>query len=171
MSGTSPTLGGDGGHFGRSETDPRRLVDGLSRSSSALGGAVRFCHERRPLSDPTRTVKEHGPLTKGGRASSSTTRSTRRTPGSPRSSGGTAFRAGASKGDRTARPTASRSTGRAARSSVTRLPLAKGDVVRLITGTGGGFGDPRERPRALVAEDLRNGYVTERQAREHYGWS
>jgi N-methylhydantoinase B len=55
--------------------------------------------------------------------------------------------------------------------SVTRVPLARGDVVRLITGTGGGFGDPRERPRARVAEDLRNGYITERQARRHYGWS
>ena len=54
--------------------------------------------------------------------------------------------------------------------SVARLPLARGDVVRLITGTGGGFGDPRDRPRARVAEDLRNGYITGRQAREHYGW-
>ena len=55
--------------------------------------------------------------------------------------------------------------------SVTRLPVAKGDVVRLITGTGGGFGDPRERPRTRVAEDMKNGYITERQAREHYGYS
>jgi N-methylhydantoinase B len=48
-------------------------------------------------------------------------------------------------------------------------PLRRGDLVRLITGTGGGHGDPRERERALVREDLANGLITERDAREVYG--
>jgi N-methylhydantoinase B len=48
-------------------------------------------------------------------------------------------------------------------------PLVRGDVVRLVTGTGGGHGDPRQRERALVREDLANGLITERDAREVYG--
>ena len=42
-------------------------------------------------------------------------------------------------------------------------------MVRLVTGTGGGHGDPRQRERALVREDLANGLITERDAREVYG--
>ncbi len=51
-----------------------------------------------------------------------------------------------------------------------RLRLEKGDVVRLTTGTGGGYGDPRERPRDKVRADLRNGYITAEQASAHYGY-
>ena len=48
--------------------------------------------------------------------------------------------------------------------------LARGDLVRLVTGTGGGHGDPRQRERGLVREDLANGLITERDAREVYGF-
>lgn len=48
-------------------------------------------------------------------------------------------------------------------------PLRRGDLVRLITGTGGGHGDPRERDRRLVREDLANGLISETDAREVYG--
>jgi N-methylhydantoinase B len=48
-------------------------------------------------------------------------------------------------------------------------PLRRGDLVRLITGTGGGHGDPRERAPALVRQDLADGLITERDAREVYG--
>jgi len=51
---------------------------------------------------------------------------------------------------------------------VARLRLEKDDVVRLVTGNGGGFGDPRKRPRGKVAEDLRNGYITPEQAEDLY---
>ncbi|MFC0374083.1 hydantoinase B/oxoprolinase family protein [Sphingobium indicum] len=44
----------------------------------------------------------------------------------------------------------------------------KGDVFRIVTGTGGGYGDPKERSLAAVSDDLRNGYVTLDQARRHY---
>jgi N-methylhydantoinase B len=47
--------------------------------------------------------------------------------------------------------------------------LARGDVVRLVTGTGGGHGDPYRREPALVREDLANGLISERDAREVYG--
>lgn len=49
------------------------------------------------------------------------------------------------------------------------LRLSNGDLVRLVTGTGGGHGDPRQRERARVREDLANELITERDAREVYG--
>ena len=42
-------------------------------------------------------------------------------------------------------------------------------MIRIHTGNGGGYGDPRQRPRELVREDLRNGFVSEQQARDVYG--
>ncbi len=54
-------------------------------------------------------------------------------------------------------------------STCTSLPLEPDDVVRIITATGGGYGDPRKRPRDKVREDLRNGYITPEQAREVFG--
>mgnify|MGYP000197402454 CR=1 FL=1 len=53
---------------------------------------------------------------------------------------------------------------------VTNLPLAEGDVVRVVTGNGGGWGDPRERERELVRADLADGYVSAETAREIYGF-
>jgi N-methylhydantoinase B len=44
------------------------------------------------------------------------------------------------------------------------------DVVRLVTGSGGGYGDPREREPALVAVDLRDGLVTSAEATEFYAY-
>jgi N-methylhydantoinase B len=52
---------------------------------------------------------------------------------------------------------------------VARMPLRAGDLVRLVTGTGGGHGDPAERERELVDEDLADGITTEAEAREVYG--
>jgi N-methylhydantoinase B len=51
------------------------------------------------------------------------------------------------------------------------LRLARGDLVRLVTGSGGGYGDPRERERASVLEDLANGLIDEDEARDVYGVS
>lgn len=50
-----------------------------------------------------------------------------------------------------------------------RYPLKKGDVARLITGAGGGWGDPKERDRAAVLADLRAEIISEQQARDIYG--
>jgi N-methylhydantoinase B len=52
----------------------------------------------------------------------------------------------------------------------TRVRVAKGELIRLTTATGGGFGDPRKRPRALVERDLKNGFVTPAQAAKDYGY-
>jgi N-methylhydantoinase B len=50
----------------------------------------------------------------------------------------------------------------------TTVRAQKGEVIRLTTGTGGGFGDPAKRPREQVAMDIKNGYVTAEQARKYY---
>lgn len=41
-----------------------------------------------------------------------------------------------------------------------RYRLLRGDVARLVTGSGGGVGNPRDRNPALIRADLRNGYLT-----------
>lgn len=51
-----------------------------------------------------------------------------------------------------------------------QIQLRKDDVVRLVTGTGGGYGDPAERSRAAIEQDLRDGYLTPEQARQDYGY-
>ena len=50
-----------------------------------------------------------------------------------------------------------------------RYRLEKGEVARLITATGGGWGPPLERPVEAVVDDVRDGYVTVEQARRDYG--
>lgn len=52
---------------------------------------------------------------------------------------------------------------------VARVTLSDGDVVRSVTGTGGGFGDPHERDPERVREDVLDGYVTLERARAEYG--
>jgi len=47
--------------------------------------------------------------------------------------------------------------------------LKKGDVVRFITGMGGGYGDPKKRDPQLVLEDVLDGYISPEVAREIYG--
>lgn len=54
---------------------------------------------------------------------------------------------------------------------VSGLTTHPDDVIRVVTGNGGGIGDPRERDRALVEDDLRNGLITPEQAREVYGYA
>jgi len=52
---------------------------------------------------------------------------------------------------------------------VTALELNEGDVIRIHTANGGGYGDPRERPREQLLDDLRNGYLSRERARSVYG--
>ncbi len=52
---------------------------------------------------------------------------------------------------------------------VTRIPLQRGDLVRLVTGTGGGWGNPKERSQAAVLADLRAGMITDAVAERVYG--
>ena len=53
---------------------------------------------------------------------------------------------------------------------VSGLSTKPGDVIRVITGSGGGYGDPRRRDPARVAEDVKNGLITRERAAEIYGW-
>lgn len=53
---------------------------------------------------------------------------------------------------------------------VSGLSTKAGDVIRVITGNGGGYGDPRRRDPARVAEDVKNGLITPDRAAEIYGW-
>ncbi len=52
---------------------------------------------------------------------------------------------------------------------VTALDVNEGDVIRIHTANGGGYGDPRRRRRELVLDDLRDGYVTDEIACTVYG--
>lgn len=49
------------------------------------------------------------------------------------------------------------------------VPVGNGDVIRIETGNGAGFGNPRERSKSLVLDDLQNQYITEREAISVYG--
>ena len=49
------------------------------------------------------------------------------------------------------------------------MPLNEGDVVRIETAIGGGFGDPLERSAEAVAADVADGYITREDAERAYG--
>ncbi|WP_323073571.1 hydantoinase B/oxoprolinase family protein [Mycetohabitans endofungorum] len=50
------------------------------------------------------------------------------------------------------------------------VKLDRGDVVRVRTGSGGGYGDPSMRDPDAVRDDIRNGYISAELAREVYHW-
>jgi N-methylhydantoinase B len=50
-----------------------------------------------------------------------------------------------------------------------RVALRRGDLVRLVTGTGGGYGDPATRDPGDVLRDLRDGLIGADEARTVYG--
>ena len=52
----------------------------------------------------------------------------------------------------------------------TDVVLMPGDVVVFEAAGGGGYGNPRQRDRAKVAKDVEEGLVSERAARDIYGW-
>ncbi len=53
-------------------------------------------------------------------------------------------------------------------SRTSRYPLKKGDLLRLVTGNGGGWGNPSKRPKAKVLNDIKNGFITELDAQSIY---
>jgi N-methylhydantoinase B len=50
----------------------------------------------------------------------------------------------------------------------TNIYLEKGDVVRCVTATGGGYGQTKQRPKAQVLLDVKNGYISKKEAQEFY---
>lgn len=51
----------------------------------------------------------------------------------------------------------------------TQHPIAAGEIVRIMTGGGGGHGPPSERDPEAVRRDVREGYVSPEAARRDYG--
>lgn len=49
------------------------------------------------------------------------------------------------------------------------LEMAEGDVVRITSPTGGGFGDPLDRDLAAIASEIENGMLSPQRATEVYG--
>ena len=47
--------------------------------------------------------------------------------------------------------------------------VRKGTVYQQYAGGGGGYGDPKQRPRELVAAEVRNGIISVAAARDLYG--
>jgi len=50
------------------------------------------------------------------------------------------------------------------------LGVPKGTLYRQIAGGGGGYGDPKQRDRKKVAEEVRNGVISPQAARDVYGF-
>ena len=50
-----------------------------------------------------------------------------------------------------------------------RRVMNTNDVVRMVTATGGGYGNPFKRPAEKVAMDVKNEYITVEQAKADYG--
>jgi len=49
------------------------------------------------------------------------------------------------------------------------VPMQPGDLLRLETPGGGGYGDPLERPVELILQDVRRGYYDRETAEREYG--
>ena len=54
-------------------------------------------------------------------------------------------------------------------SKFTNIVLTEGDEVLIASPGGGGYGDPRERDRTRMAEDVEQGFVSASAARDIYG--
>lgn len=50
----------------------------------------------------------------------------------------------------------------------TNIALEKGDIVRCVTATGGGYGNPKQRLKEQVLLDVKNGYISKKEAKEFY---
>ena len=53
----------------------------------------------------------------------------------------------------------------------TGLTLDEGDIVRVKTASGAGYGDPILRDRLSLTDDMKNGYVSKEYAMKVYGYS
>ena len=49
------------------------------------------------------------------------------------------------------------------------VPMLAGDVLRLETPGGGGYGNPLDRPPELVLRDVKRGYYDRKTAEREYG--
>ena len=56
-------------------------------------------------------------------------------------------------------------------SFVSGLTVNKDDVIRVITSSGGGYGDPKKRDPQKIAADIKNGVLSAERAKEVYGYT
>jgi N-methylhydantoinase B len=59
--------------------------------------------------------------------------------------------------------------GKVSPSKWSNVTIKPGDSIRFQTPGGGGWGDPKQRPRERVIEDLDEGYISKKAAKEVYG--
>ena len=59
---------------------------------------------------------------------------------------------------------------RAVPRSFAHIDLKSGDILRVVTGGGGGWGDARHREPFMIEQDLQNGLLSEAEASELYGY-
>ncbi|WP_299346487.1 hydantoinase B/oxoprolinase family protein [uncultured Maritalea sp.] len=55
-------------------------------------------------------------------------------------------------------------------SFVSELNVSKDDVIRVVTASGGGFGDPKDRNKSAIALDVKNGLLSDSDAASIYGY-
>jgi N-methylhydantoinase B/oxoprolinase/acetone carboxylase alpha subunit len=58
--------------------------------------------------------------------------------------------------------------GKKSTSRYSNVRIKKGDRLRLVSPGGGGYGDPRDRDRALILNDIKQGYVSSASAERDY---
>ena len=59
------------------------------------------------------------------------------------------------------------------RIKITRIPstkLSKGDLLKIVTGSGGGFGNPKQRKKEHVLSDIENGFISKGDAEKIYNF-
>lgn len=54
---------------------------------------------------------------------------------------------------------------------VSGLTTNKDDIIRVVTGNGGGFGDPKDRDPEAIRQDIKNGFISVERAKEIYDYS
>ena len=54
-------------------------------------------------------------------------------------------------------------------SFVSGFDVTTDDVIRVITSSGAGYGDPKDRPPEAVKLDIKNGFLTPERAAKVYG--
>lgn len=51
---------------------------------------------------------------------------------------------------------------------VSGLSVGTDDVIRVVTASGGGYGDPQKRDRDAIKQDIKDGLITEQLAAATY---
>jgi N-methylhydantoinase B len=60
--------------------------------------------------------------------------------------------------------------GTVCRGKFSDIYMKRGDIIRLETSGGGGYGDPRQRDPERVVHDVEEGFVSAEKAEQLYGY-